>query len=120
MPRRNGAATWASEIKPDTGPPTIHTGLVKACDCCRILERLGPRSWLAAWCGHSEKIAREHYWQITDADYEEVARGATTRWSQRAPLEAAQVHETARNPGKCRVSPADKVTPTGLEPVLPP
>ena len=31
----------------------------------------------AAWCGHNEKVAEEHYWQITEADWQRAASQPT-------------------------------------------
>jgi hypothetical protein len=97
------------------------------------LAKIYPRWIAAAWCGHDPKIAREHYWQIADADRERAASEPTdaTR-SCKVVQKAVQldsesgavsrghaVQSTARKPGKNREKCEEVVTPTGLEPVLP-
>ena len=33
-----------------------------------------PEHVASAWLGHSKEIAKEHYWQVTDADFERAAQ----------------------------------------------
>ncbi len=97
------------------------------------LAKIYPEWMVAAWCGHDPKIAREHYWQITEADWERAATEPTdATHADKAVQNAVQlgsgtgaesrgeaVHSDARKPGKNREKCEETVTPTGLEPVLP-
>ena len=79
----------------------------------------------AAWLGHSNTVADKHYRQVTDADFERAAN------AQHPALQ--QSTETADSDGNGRNAESEKqldvrvfresrnkrMTPTGLEPVLP-
>jgi integrase len=102
-----------------------------------------PEHVAAEWMGHSRKVARKHYWHVTDAHFAKAAKphvavaldGGTNGGTVAAQTVAPTGHdsETTRRdtegetPENCRelaeagVSCASySVTPTGLEPVLPP
>lgn len=82
----------------------------------------------AAWLGHSNKVADDHYRQVTDADFDRAALVAN---AQHPALQ--QSTETADSDGNSRSAEGEKqhdvrvsretrskrMTPTGLEPVLP-
>jgi hypothetical protein len=102
-----------------------------------------PEYMAAAWCGHSEKIAVEHYWQITEDDWQLAATRLTGEGVlnpvQKAgpkvpentpetpnPLGPGDGHrgdKTPKNTGKTRFQPAfDRVNlapPVGNEPAGP-
>ena len=46
----------------------------------------------AAWMGHSTKVASNHYWQVTDADFAKAIVGG----AQAAQNPAQSVHATSR------------------------
>ena len=37
-----------------------------------------PEYKVCVWLGHTEAIARKHYWQVTDADFEQAAGAASS------------------------------------------
>lgn len=61
--------------------------------CATDLARDHPGHVAAAWCGHTEAVARASYWQVRDEDYEralrEPGRGAGTAASKPSPRGAA-------------------------------
>ncbi len=99
-----------------------------------------PSHVVCAWMGNSERVAKEHYLQVTDDHF-----AAASSVSQSPPVDTSNPKqnpkqnraEMARNEpqrGKeafakvplfpavaadCENPPCRKVTPTGLEPVLP-
>jgi len=113
---------------------------------CTELERVFPEYMVTAWCGHSEKVAKEHYWQTTEEDYQQAALEPTgplpdsknggAKWGRFCPKNDPKP-ETGEKGEKVQVAQkvleqqrlgAEKtgaferppMTPTGLEPVLPP
>src|SRR6478735_9268741 len=78
----------------------------------------------AAWLGHSNKIADDHYRQVTDADFDRAARAAN---AQQQSTETANSDGNGRNAENekrldvciSRDARNKRMTPTGLEPVLP-
>jgi len=137
----------------------------------RIIRRAGVRPWprlfnslrasrstelisqfpahvATAWLGHSEKVARKHYWQVTDADYEAALNEGKTWGAELGAVEgnlgpesgvatngeklqsnASEAGEPSKTPGNTPIfkdtqlissgCKPPRVTPTGLEPVLP-
>ncbi len=88
-----------------------------------------PAHVAAAWLGHSTLVASKHYWQVTDADYQRAASEPTGEALQNpvqlgsksgASGRGEAVQLTPGKHGKTREKYEEKVTPTGLEPVLPP
>lgn len=88
-----------------------------------------PAHVAAYWLGHSTLVASKHYWQITDEDYQRAAAEPTGGAVQNpvhlgskpgAFSRREAVHSAPRKPGQTREKWEWKVTPTGLEPVLPP
>jgi len=88
-----------------------------------------PAHVAAYWLGHSTLVAQKHYWQVTEEDYAKAVSKPTDSALQKAlqkgcsALESGRgeaLLETPRKPGKTREKCDGKVTPTGLEPVLPP
>lgn len=87
-----------------------------------------PAHAAAAWLGHSTLVAQKNYWQVTDADYDKAVSTPMDNSLQKA-LQSGRISlesgrgetllETSRKPGKNRGKCEEKVTPTGLEPVLP-
>ncbi|MCO6455094.1 MAG: tyrosine-type recombinase/integrase [Pirellulaceae bacterium] len=80
---------------------------------CRIVRRAGLSPWpklfqnlrasratelaaahpahvAAAWLGHSQLIARKHYWQVTDEDFERAVQRDAESDARRAPNAAQQ------------------------------
>ena len=130
---------------------------------CRILRNAGMKPWeklfqnlratratelvsegwpeykVCEWLGHTEAVAKKHYWQVTDEDYQRaaglpVARPAlqtALQFSDAAPCNAMHndfpPQDASRDNSSACInlhSPAhyctgDHVTPTGFEPVLP-
>jgi integrase len=96
------------------------------------LTKIYPDWMVAQWCGHDPKVAKEHYWQITDADWERAAIELTDRdhpflpgqkTGQKWPENGPKL-ESSTGPEICKSLPRNdlqdsSVTPTGLEPVLP-
>lgn len=82
-----------------------------------------PAHVAAAWLGHSTLIAQKHYWQVTDADFERAtkrgAKSGANNMHQQALSGSDAMHENLEKPGETSVFEDGKVTPTGLEPVLP-
>lgn len=86
-----------------------------------------PAHVAAAWLGHSTVVASKHYWQVTDADFSKALEPTAHKTAQSAS-------ETPRHGGKAKketpefsgafagvpTCSSESVTPTGLEPVLPP
>jgi hypothetical protein len=86
--------------------------------------------------GHSEDVAKEHYWQITEDDFRRAACETTGETGQNVAEKAGQgvAHRTNENTPKTSTGPSEEIrnslkqnelrnfqmTPTGLEPVLPP
>lgn len=75
-----------------------------------------PAYMAAAWCGHTEEVAKEHYWQITDADWQRAASQLTGEPvcnpghetganGTGNPYQTCSTHapEKQENPGKSRV-----------------
>jgi len=88
-----------------------------------------PSHVAAYWLGHSTLVASKHYWQVTDEDYQRAAAEPTDGAVQN-PVQLGSkpgafsrgpaVQSEARKPGKTREKCDETMTPTGLEPVLPP
>lgn len=111
---------------------------------CTELEKSFPKHLVTAWCGHSEKVAEEHYWQITDDDWARASSQPTgddpEKWGAKvgrkhpqnthttktpqseyafpASTQQAEIQEVTKKGGRSKSAP--RMTPTGLEPVLPP
>ncbi|NLF73072.1 MAG: tyrosine-type recombinase/integrase [Candidatus Anammoximicrobium sp.] len=79
----------------------------------------------AAWLGHSTDVAKDHYWQVTDADYARAASKPTGNpvqnpvqsmhsGSQSGASERGEsMHKNTKKPGKNRVSCERKAPPVG-------
>lgn len=106
---------------------------------CTELEKSFPKHAVTAWCGHSEKVAEEHYWQITDDDWARAASQTTgaiqenggAKWGRKTPenpsegqlpqsayafrasTQPADSQEVTKKGGRSKSAP--RVTPTGLE-----
>ena len=90
--------------------------LFQNCRATRATELVSagwPEYKVCKWLGHTEKIARRHYWQVTDDDYRQAAglpieggqsaakSAATKRWKAvqgRAGLTNGRFHPRAENP----------------------
>ena len=109
------------------------------------LAKVYPEWMVAAWCGHSKEVAEEHYWQITDADWQRAASQPTGEQIDCEPSPPTNVEEGVEKAGQkvgpkhpengpkpeCRRATENRkslqnsdlenrqMTPTGLEPVLP-
>ncbi len=54
------------------------------------LERAFPSHVVTRWCGHTERIAKQHYWMTTEGDFEKAA------CFESVPLVSQQVTESGR------------------------
>jgi integrase len=68
-----------------------------------------PAYMAAAWCGHNEKVAEEHYWQITEADWQRAATQPTGERVENPGHKAGQkgprnTPETRNEPDPCLAS----------------
>lgn len=54
------------------------------------LERELPSHVVTRWCGHTERIAKQHYWMTTEGDFEKAAS------FKRVPLVSQQLTEGGR------------------------
>ena len=91
-----------------------------------------PAHVAAAWLGHRTLIAQKHYWQVTDDDDKTAAGKSSEKHVQKhvqnvhlecteqCTLSTGPVHEKAEKYGEIGLFDNLQVTPTGLEPVLPP
>ncbi|QEG35121.1 tyrosine-type recombinase/integrase [Bythopirellula goksoeyrii] len=52
-----------------------------------------PAHVAAEWTGHSEKIAQEHYWRVTDADFEKATRKCKQKCKQKPAVEGGNERE---------------------------
>ncbi len=92
------------------------------------LEEQFPSHVVCRWLGNSERIAREHYLQVTDAHFEKAVKsyvhnteqqGAEMTRNESKPA-PAQVRKTPELPGfatDCDSVQESDMTPTGFEPV---
>lgn len=48
------------------------------------LARVFPEYMATAWCGHTHDVAEEHYWQITEADWQRAATECTAEGCRNA------------------------------------
>jgi integrase len=90
------------------------------------LAAVHPSHVAAEWMGHSRTVAAEHYWRVTDADYDR-ALGGTTGGTDTATQDTTATDKLEPQPTVCQsVSDSDgcgvsvQVTPRGIEPLLPP
>ncbi|TVP98147.1 MAG: hypothetical protein EA381_13115 [Planctomycetaceae bacterium] len=92
------------------------------------LQEMFPGHVVDAWLGHSGAVAAKHYLQVTD---EHWARASESRPPTSPPIVAdpspsaaiTDIKKPRENPGfdgSGYLPDASEVTPTGLEPVLPP
>lgn len=97
------------------------------------LELAGHRSTaIDAWLGHDDKTAKKHYSRVTEADYQCGSQMLTTTSGGNAGgnTQASLGGHESPNEKRKRLKPSENatvasnvsfgVTPTGLEPVLPP
>ena len=128
---------------------------------CRIIKRAGLEPWeklfqnlratratelvsqgwpeykVCAWLGHTEAVAKKHYWQVTDEDYQRAAglpgSGAALQMALQIsdempcntlhddlrPNSASRVGSSRciKSHATARCTEKGKVTPTGFEPV---
>ena len=78
---------------------------------CTDFARDLPSHVAAAICGHTEQIAKEHYWQVSDADLDSVInQQELTRSKTRSskPQQALATHSTevqpeVKTPGKSHI-----------------
>jgi len=86
---------------------------------------------VCAWIGNSAAVAQEHYLQVTDAHFEEAARGAAQNAAQSAAVSGGKCEEVTKAPNENRpVLPSDSeqyryllnnpVPPRGVEPLFQP
>ena len=54
----------------------------------------------AEWLGHSEAIARKHYWQVTDADFDRAVAGVGDDFEKAAQIAAQTLLESSGPDGK--------------------
>ena len=78
----------------------------------------------AAWLGHSNTVADKHYRQVTDADFDRALRAAKTLQSatETGELDGNGQNVESEKQLDARISRekrTSRMTPTGLEPVLP-
>lgn len=73
------------------------------------LQREFPEHVVCAWMGNSEKVARDHYLQTTDEDFERATKRATNS-DPRATKRATKIPETPENSRK-PAEPNDSETP---------
>jgi integrase len=80
-----------------------------------------PAHVAAEWLGHSTLVARKHYWQVTEADFEQASGALHLRSSEASQGMARQRSDGAKHADNCDVSQpvAFRVGDTGLEPVTP-
>jgi integrase len=102
------------------------------------LSEKHPMHVVCAWMGNSERVAKKHYLQVTEADFTTATgdnysdanelrsekRGAESGAvcgvsDEIERMEAHEKVEISRDIRKSRVSRCYPMTPTGLEPVLP-
>jgi integrase len=96
------------------------------------LAKIHPAHVAAEWLGHSRAIAAEHYWRVTDEDYERAAaveggaRGGATGDSVDTTQDSTATDTNSGNPGESRplaeaveVGGIGKAPRTGFEPVTP-
>ena len=55
-----------------------------------------PSHVAAAWLGHSTVVAAKHYWQVTDADFEQATNGKKSTEEKAAQNPAQSVHVESR------------------------
>ena len=87
------------------------------------LQEQFPDHVVNRWMGHSGKVAERHYLQVTDEHWERASNLSPTRPPITAQTGSISEKQKQKNPAKSRVlRDADSylVTPTGVEPVLPP
>lgn len=86
-----------------------------------------PQHVICAWLGNSPKVAHKHYLQVTDAHFEEATTAPTAPFAvqpivPRPSKVGKPSQRTLKNSEKnanSRKTRSPKMTPTGLEPVLP-
>ncbi|MFM9959944.1 MAG: tyrosine-type recombinase/integrase [Planctomycetaceae bacterium] len=80
------------------------------------LEEHFPSHVVCAWLGNSEAVARKHYLQVREVDFQKAARIPARGTPECGDLEAHGVTTNAKTPGNPRVL-AVKMGDTGFEPV---
>ena len=80
------------------------------------LEERFPSHVVCAWLGNSEAVARKHYLQVREVDFQKATQKATQHPAARGAFEAHGVTTNAKTPGNPRVL-ALNVGDTGFEPV---
>ena len=80
------------------------------------LEDRFPSHVVCAWLGNSEAIARKHYLQVREVDFQKATQKATQHPAARGAFEAHGVTTNAKTLGNPRVL-ALKLGDTGFEPV---
>jgi len=80
------------------------------------LVREHPIHVVCAWVGNSERVARRHYLQVTDADFEKATSNPTSPMHAEGRTRPQTKNETAVSPAFANDT-AVQVPPTGIEPV---
>ena len=65
------------------------------------LEERFPSHVVCAWVGNSERVAREHYLQVTDRHYESTLQKAVQQPAARSCTGSQRESETRENSGNC-------------------
>ena len=88
------------------------------------LQKSHPDHAINKWLGHSGRIAEQHYLQVTDDDWQKAAEFGSPITTGQGP---AQDSSAIKKPsdllgcsGEGYAVKAHSMTPTGVEPVLPP
>lgn len=79
------------------------------------LEERFPSHVICAWLGNSEAVARKHYLQVREVDFQKATQKATQHALECVGIASHGVTTNAKTPGKPRVL-ALKVGDEGLEP----
>ena len=80
------------------------------------LEEQFPSHVVCAWLGNSEAVARKHYLQVRETDFQKATQKATQHTAASGDFEAHTVTTNAKTLGKPRVS-VFSMGDTGFEPV---
>ncbi len=59
-----------------------------------------PAHVAAAWLGHSTLVAQKHYWQVTDADFQQAIAAPKTAPAEAAQIQARPVAESVETVGQ--------------------
>ena len=60
------------------------------------LAKSHPAHVAAAWCGHTQEVAMNHYWTVTDADYTKALAGTPSLAAPLVQIPAHTLHESTR------------------------